>query len=441
MRLSFAHLADVHLGNMQYGLNERFDDFGNAWLDTVKQIISSNVDFVVIAGDLFDKRSIEPVALMQAQKGLRLLRDAGIPAIAVEGNHDRALYREGFSWMEYLDTQEELKLLSPYSTHHSGCQYRPHRPGRGGSYIDVAGARIVGQPYLGASAARALEEMAAHLRLTGQGEAQYLVYVCHAGVEGKVPHAAGCLTEAELAHVRPHVDYMAMGHIHKPFQHERWLFNPGALETCRSDEADEQSGFFLVDVDTESDLKHQVSLRRNWRRPFHRLSYAVDGISGPEVLHTALNDYLCAQAAIFQDADAPIIELKLMGLLDFGPKRLDLAAIKEWVWAAFSPLHAEIKDLSRRPDEVVSIDETMTRSEMERRVLTELFGRDARYAASAEDWSRLATTLKEMTLANCSPAQLIDALTQGADALGALPPEAVMEGISSNEEDMAHASA
>lgn len=97
MKTSFAHLADVHLGCMQYGLAERFDDFGRAWLDAVRLAIARKAAFVVIAGDLFEKRSVEPLALMKAQEGLRLLHNAGIPAVAVEGNHDRALYREGYS--------------------------------------------------------------------------------------------------------------------------------------------------------------------------------------------------------------------------------------------------------------------------------------------------------------------------------------------------------
>lgn len=47
MKFRFAHLADVHLGYAQYGLKERFDDFGRAWLNAVQQCMDADVKFAV----------------------------------------------------------------------------------------------------------------------------------------------------------------------------------------------------------------------------------------------------------------------------------------------------------------------------------------------------------------------------------------------------------
>jgi exonuclease SbcD len=433
MKTSFAHLADVHLGNTQYNLSERFDDFGRAWLDVINQAITRKVSFVVIAGDLFEKRSVEPLALMKAQEGLRLLRRASIPAIAVEGNHDRALYREGFSWMEYLDAQGDLVLLDPYVATQRGCRFTPHKRGEGGSYIDIGGVRVVGQPYLGASAARTLEEMAAQMRLQETGNVDYVVFACHAGLEGIVARAPGCLTEMELSCIRPHVDYVAMGHIHQHFVRDGWLYNPGALETCRSDESDFASGFFIVEVDTDAEVKHKATLMSNWRRPFVRLTFSLDGLTGPDMLAENLQSFLHIKADAYQAEDEPVIELKLTGCLGFDPARLDLDAVKSWVYAVFNPLYVEVKDLTRRPDEAAPAREDETRDVIEHRVLTDLFERDGQYAPLAADWARLTATIKEMALSGSSPQELVNATRNGVIALGVMPAiarEKVQEGSS-----------
>ena len=421
MKTSFVHLADVHLGCMQYGLAERFDDFGRAWLDAVRLAIAQQVAFVVIAGDLFEKRNVEPLALMKAQEGLRLLRNAGIPAIAVEGNHDRALYREGYSWMEYLDAQGDLILLDPCSASAPGCHYQRHSRGQGGSYIDIGGVRVVGQPYLGASAPRVLEEMAAHLRLAGQGEAEYVVYACHAGLEGIVARAPGCLTETEFASIRPYADYLALGHIHRQFQRDGWLFNPGSLETCRSDESDFESGFFLVEIDTEASAKHQATLQRPWRRPFVRLVFPVDGHENSADLLGGFHEFLLAEAAARSWADPPVVEIKLTGRLSFDAATMDLSALKEITHSCFGALHVELKNLAQRAGEMEALSDLETRDVIEHRVLQDLFAQDARYQPKAEQWARLAATLKQDVLAGCSAESLVKALSDGADSLGMLP--------------------
>lgn len=421
MKATFAHLADIHLGNTQYGLSDRFDDFGRAWDDAISQVIARRVDFVVLAGDLFEKRSVEPLALIQAQDGLRRLRQAAIPVVAVEGNHDAALYRDGFSWMEYLDRQGELTLLDPCQAGEIGYHYCPHEKGRGGCYVDLGAVRVVGQPYLGASAARAIEEMTARLRLDGAGEAQYVVYVAHAGLEGIVARAPGCLSEAELAPLRPHVDYVALGHIHQHFVRDGWLFNPGSLETCRSDEAASPSGFFIVEVDTDAPIKHRATLLPNWRRPFARLSFGLDGLNDMASVAAALGPFLRGQAAPFADGDAPVVDLKLTGRLGFDPATLDLETVRALVRAAFEALHVEVRDLAQRPGTTVVEGDDESRAQIEHRVLMEAFSGDARYAARSEEWARLAGDLKQMALSGGSPAALVNALTDGAVALGALP--------------------
>ena len=86
--MRFAHLADIHLGSWR---EERLSELcDKAFADAVSRCISERVDFVLIAGDLFDTAlpGIDKVKLAVEQ--CRLLQQAGIPVYAIAGSHDSA---------------------------------------------------------------------------------------------------------------------------------------------------------------------------------------------------------------------------------------------------------------------------------------------------------------------------------------------------------------
>ena len=98
--IKFLHLSDVHLGCRRYNLEERTKDFFHSWHDViVRHALPNRVDFVLIAGDFFDRRNIDPQTMNHALAGLQLLKDAGVPVVAIEGNHDRRDAVSDYSWM------------------------------------------------------------------------------------------------------------------------------------------------------------------------------------------------------------------------------------------------------------------------------------------------------------------------------------------------------
>ena len=102
----FLHLADIHLGNQQYGLSEKFNDFGEAFLDAVDFAMDQKVNFVLICGDLLYKTRMDPPTLIQAIEGLQKLQSNGVRTIAIGGNHDKTRYQEGVSWLDFLAEME-----------------------------------------------------------------------------------------------------------------------------------------------------------------------------------------------------------------------------------------------------------------------------------------------------------------------------------------------
>src|SRR3982750_1200066 len=111
--MRFLHLADVHLGCRRYNLEERTKDFFRAWYDVIENYaIPNKVDFILIAGDFFDRRNIDPQAMNHAMAGLSLLKEAGIPVVVIEGNHDQHNATSDFSDSGNERTHSWLRSLS-----------------------------------------------------------------------------------------------------------------------------------------------------------------------------------------------------------------------------------------------------------------------------------------------------------------------------------------
>ncbi len=263
--LRFVHTADVHLGYRQYNSEERAIDFAQAFLEVVKFAVERKVDFVLIAGDLFHKKSdIDPLTLTQATKALEKAKKAGIPVIAVEGNHDSTYFRDTFSWLDYLARSGLVINLKP--SFEDGRMIVEEWDGESGAFVDLDGVRIYGMKYYGALTERMLEEYARRIRKNG-----FTVFMAHVGVEGYV-NMYGCINSTKLHRLRGKVDYVALGHIHKSFVEKDFVFNPGSLETCDVSELEYRRGFFYVEYDGE--LRYR--LVENRRRDFVILSYEMN---------------------------------------------------------------------------------------------------------------------------------------------------------------------
>src|SRR3954466_7056179 len=112
--MKFLHIADVHLGCTRYQLAESPRDFYEAWVDVLTRYgIDEKVDFVIMAGDFFHKKAVPPETMNYAVEGLTMMREAGIPVLAIEGNHDQKHTDNEFSWLRSLSSWGLLKLLEP----------------------------------------------------------------------------------------------------------------------------------------------------------------------------------------------------------------------------------------------------------------------------------------------------------------------------------------
>jgi exonuclease SbcD len=99
MSIRLLHLADLHLGASFPSLGERGEersrDFLNAFLRAVDYAAGTAkpVDFVVIAGDLFDTHDPEEGLVVQVEAAFEKLEKANIPVLIAPGTHDAPSYR------------------------------------------------------------------------------------------------------------------------------------------------------------------------------------------------------------------------------------------------------------------------------------------------------------------------------------------------------------
>lgn len=233
--MSIIHLADTHLGYRQFpgildperGLNQRECDIYDAWHRAIDIAVRRRPTALVHAGDLFDSARPSPHAVVQAIVGFQKLRDAGIPAVVIAGNHSTPRFRSSGSVFE---------ILRMFGVH--AVWQKPES-------VRVNGLAIHAVPHEPDG-----EQLMADVRsLEPDRSADANILVLHGGLEavkqsyGEVGEIA--LDPAMLAEVE--FDYVALGHLHAFKAPQVNAIYPGSLE--RLDFADVDGDKAVLEID------------------------------------------------------------------------------------------------------------------------------------------------------------------------------------------------
>lgn len=406
--MKFLHISDVHLGCTRYQLPESPKDFFYAWHDVIqKYAIGEKVDFVLIGGDFFHKKNVDPQGMNHAVLGLRLLENNGIPAVAIEGNHDQHSLESEHSWLRSLASWGLLKLLEPKSENGKFHYQEWSDKQSEGSFIDIGKARIFGSHWFGASANVAIPALTKAIK-ANQREGAFHILLLHTDVEGHQTHPIPALTIANLKELKSVTQYIALGHTHKSYEIDNWAFNPGSLEVTNIDEFKETRGAFLVEVSDDFEIK-ATHVKDYRQRPFDRISFDVSKMIDAEEVFNGVLDKVKNTAKNFEDYEAqPIVEITLRGHLGFPNSLLELKRIREEVQKLTNALHVRIKNHSVPVEYAVAADleEDVSREKLERRVIEDLIIRDNRYKLRSEQVAEAVIGAKRMAL-NDEPADKI----------------------------------
>lgn len=408
--MKFLHIADVHLGCTRYQLAESPRDFFDAWIDVLKRYaIGEEVDFVIMCGDFFHKRSVPPETMNYAVEGLTVMREAGIPIVSIEGNHDQKHTDSEFSWLRSLSSWGLVKLLEP-AVAEGRMTYEPwDERKRKGGYIDIGRARIFGSDWYGASGNRAIPMLTHAIKQTRRDGAFHILML-HTDVEGHQMHPIPALSLEALSELKTAVEYVGLGHTHKHYEIDNWAFNPGSIEITNINEFRETRGVFVVEIDEENNVAARHAEEYHYR-PFQQLPFSVTNCQDPGAVTDGVLETIRTQARVAEPGrPRPIIEIALGGQLGFPNSLLEMQKIRDQAREITGALHIRIKNHTVPADYLDTPDEPddAGRERLERRVIEDLVIRDNRYRSRPDDISDAIIGAKRMALGDDEPQKIAE---------------------------------
>lgn len=387
-KIRFIHIADLHLGYDQYNNLDRFRDFGRAFLHIVDSAIDKNVDFVVISGDIFNKRNINAATLSQATICLQKLKERGIDVVAIEGNHDKALFKDKMSWMNFLNKEGLISLLKPeFSEEGIVIEDFDKEKRKGAVYSFGNQVRVYGLPYMGVLTKKYVEKYSK----IDFDQNKFNLMLLHSGFEGYIHESAGGLKLKDVEGLRGKMDYVALGHIHNNYEIDGWIYNPGSPETWSIDEFGKKKGYYFVEVDGKDKM---VNLIENPRRKFYRFSLDISGETNENEVYSKVERFL-----VDKDVDKrSVVELTIRGTAKFDKFMIDVEAIEDML-KRFEPIVLKVYNQATSPDFELNVDYGLNekdRTEFERDILKQLVDRQEMYKDKSDEISKIVLEIKDM---------------------------------------------
>src|SRR3972149_251820 len=195
----FAHIADVHLGGWkQLPMQDlNFLSFRKA----IEICIKERVEFVLMAGDIFDTAFPPIDILKEAFAEFRKLREEKIPCFIIAGSHDYSV-----SGKTFLDVLEKAGFCKNVENHEE----------RNGKLIlnptIYNGVAIYGYP----GKTSGLELVDLRRAEFNETPGLFKIFMLHTTID----KARGSLPiDALVTELLPHADYYACGHLHMDFHY------------------------------------------------------------------------------------------------------------------------------------------------------------------------------------------------------------------------------
>ena len=343
------HFADAHIDMANYGRHDaqsglpmRVMDFLKSLDTIVDTAIEEKVDLVLFAGDAYKDRN--PAPTFQREWGRRIMRlsQAGIPTLMLIGNHDLSPALGRANALETFDTLQVPNVQVIDRPSYLGPDELFGLPLQVLALPWIARSGLMA--HLGISAAdksQVYEELENRLTelvnewLENADPDLPVVLTAHASVQGaKYGGERTVMLGSDLvlsgSLVRdPRLDYVSLGHIHKPQNlnegaHPPVVY-PGSIERVDFGEVEDDKYYVIARVErgqTEVEWRQLIGIR-----PFFDRYLQLDSQEGiSERLRSALPD-----PEVMQDA---IVRLVLEYPRDW-ESMIDDAALREYAEGAF----------------------------------------------------------------------------------------------------------
>lgn len=392
----FIHSSDIHLGKTYRnasGEADRYVDFFACLSSIINNAVEKNIDVFLIGGDLFHVGQILPKTFAKTIETLQSLKDADIPCIAIEGNHDWIHRRDSISWMEALSQMGYIKLLRPSRTEEGGYRFDPFDEETGmGGHIEIGGVNIYGLGYIGAQAGSHVQ------RICDAVTTENNLLLFHVGIWKYSPVEIGNMKIEEAHPLAEKFGYVALGHGHKPYVIETpegkpYAFNPGSPERVNFGEEKYDKGYYYV---TFKDGEFIPEFRSTSPRPMFVETIDLDGAENADAALSMFREQVTAKVDTSGDERQPLLELKLAGKVGFHPFELGRERLKMVLEELIDPLHVEIKNhLSMVSSSEAGEGIKKSLEEIEQEVLGDLIKSGSDYQGREEKLIRLSFALKK----------------------------------------------
>ncbi len=240
--MRIAHISDTHLGYRQYNLDERENDFYEAFNEAIDKAIEERADVLIHSGDLFDSPTPPIKALYVLKSALKKIEDK-MKVFTVLGDHDIPK-RRGMPPHKLFD----IRVLGLGKL----------------EWNEVDGVLIAGISNLRGRGVELLKEELNKFDAVAE-KYKKSVLIAHQAIEKYLPfEGAYELKEDDLPRK---ATYYAFGHLHSRLKvrfGNGYFAYAGSTEIIRRDEISSWSrkgkGFYLVDLDGDEPEVHEVNL-------------------------------------------------------------------------------------------------------------------------------------------------------------------------------------
>jgi DNA repair protein SbcD/Mre11 len=206
--MKFAHLADCHIG----GWSElKLKELGmKAFSKSIEICIERNVDFILIAGDLFNTALPSIDLLKQVALDLKKLKDANIPCYAIPGSHDYS--PSGKTMLDVLENAGLMKNVVQFKEINEKIKLNF-------TTDEKTGVKITGLFGKAGGLEKSYYEMLERTNL--EDETAKKIFMFHTTLTEFKPEHLAMISSEPVAILPKGFDYYAGGHPHFIFNEEK----------------------------------------------------------------------------------------------------------------------------------------------------------------------------------------------------------------------------
>jgi len=304
--LKFGHIADCHLGAWRVPVLQELSL--KAFEKCIGECIKEKVNFVLIAGDLFDTATPSVDVLKFAAAKLMELKNAGIQCYVIPGSHDFSL--SGKTFLDILEVVGLFKNIGGYTENENGVDLEVYKTNQ----LLLAG--------LPGKKAGLEQKLVKKIKKMDLDKNLFKILTLHTTITESKPKKMEFAESLDANDLPQGFDYYALGHLHKKAQGKtngKTYVYPGPVFPTSFDEFEEEKtgSFCIVNVENNKvDVKiHELNVK-----DVQNIEINADKKTTGEIMEEALIS--------IKDIKNKIVTLKIEGeLLRGKPSDVNLQGI------------------------------------------------------------------------------------------------------------------